>query len=97
MTGLLEVLRYANIALSVFVGIHLVVTHRSVAWTHGRPYVMFLRLGTGFVILTLAYGHINAILDGRPPTETTAFLFVGLVWVLIGTVWTIRAEHPRRP
>ena len=97
MTGLLEVLRYANIALSVFVGVHLWVTSRSVAWTRGRPYVVFLRMGTGLVILTLAYGNVNAILDGRPPTETTAFLFVGLVWVLIGTLWTIRAEHPRQP
>lgn len=93
----LEWLRWANIVLSLFVGIHLIATSRSVAWTRGRPQVMFLRMGTGLVILTLAYGNLNSISDGRPPTETTAFLFVGLVWTLIGTIWTIRSERPRRP
>lgn len=96
MTVLAEVLRYVNAALALLVGLHLVVTTSRTSWTVGRPQVRLLRIGTGLVVLTTSYASITGILDHRPPSLTTAFLFVGLAWATVGTVWTITDERTER-
>lgn len=96
MQTVLEFLRAANIGLSLFVGLHLILTYRSAEWTAGRPHVPFYRLGTGFTILVLAFGAVNGINQQRPPTLTVLFLSVGLIWLTVATVMTIIDNRRRK-
>lgn len=96
----LTVLRYVNVVVAAAVGLHLVITglsyHHAVSWSLGRPPVRFLRLGTGSVLLTVAYGTANAMADNVPPSETTWIMTVALLWAATGTVWSVLDDRKAR-
>lgn len=100
LLDVLTVLRIANTLLGVLVGAHLVVTaivpKLAPAWTIGVAPARFLRLGTGWVLLTISYGTINAMADGVPPSETVVLMFVGLAWSAVGTGWSMATEIQAR-
>lgn len=94
--GLLDVLRIVNVVLGLVAGVALVVASLSSrwapSWVHGRPYVRFLQLGTGTVLLVISYATVQAARRHLPPSESTWLMTVALLWTFGGLVWAMVAD-----